>query len=107
LKLQGFTKPSEMGLGGLGATSLLTLATIANGIADAGDDVTGASIYETLGASVDLVNWPDANPLTCGSVATIPTICNFTFPIATYVSGTGGVETVPGYEAFDSTPYLP
>ncbi len=79
LELQGFTKPGEMGLGGLGATGLLTLATIANGMAAAGDDVTGASIYETLGASVDLVNWPDANPLACGSVATIPTICNFTF----------------------------
>jgi ABC-type branched-subunit amino acid transport system substrate-binding protein len=106
LKLQGFTIPSEMGLGGLGMTGLLTLATIANGMAAAGEDVTGASIYETLGASVDLVNWPDANPLACGSVATIPTICNFTFPIATYISGTG-VETVPGYEAFDSQPYLP
>jgi hypothetical protein len=106
LTLQGFTNPDEMGLGGLGMTGLLTLATIANGMAAAGEDVTGASIYETLGASVDLVNWPDANPLACGSVASIPTICNFTFPIATYVSGTG-VETVPGYEAFDTTPYLP
>ncbi len=107
LELQGFTKPSEMGLGGLAMTSLLTLATIANGMADAGDDVTGASIYETLGTSTDLVNWPDANPLACGSVASIPTICNFTFPIAGYVAGTGAVETVPGYEAFDTTPYLP
>ena len=88
-------------------TWLLTLATIANGMADAGDDVTGASIYETLGTSDDLVNWPDANPLACGSVASIPTICNFTFPIAGYVAGTGAVETVPGYEAFDTTPYLP
>jgi branched-chain amino acid transport system substrate-binding protein len=106
LELQGFTNPDEMGLGGLGATGLLTLAGIANGMAAAGDDVTGASIYETLGASDGIVNWPDGNPLTCGSVATIPTVCNFTFPIATYVSGTG-VQTVPGYEAFDTTPYLP
>ncbi len=106
LTLQGFTKPDEMGLGGLGMTGLLTLATIANDMAAAGDDVTGASIYETLGASVDLVNWPDGNALACGSVATIPTICNFSFPIGTYISGTG-VETVPGYEAFDTTPYLP
>ena len=95
-----------MGLGGLGVSGLLTLATIANTMAAAGDDVTGASIFETLGASVDLVNWPDANSLACGSVATIPTICNFTFPIATYVSGTG-IETVAGYEAFDSKPFLP
>ena len=106
LELQGYTKPGEMGLGGLGVSGLLTLATIANTMAAAGDDVTGASIFETLGASVDLVNWPDANSLACGSVATIPTICNFTFPIATYVSGTG-IETVAGYEAFDSKPFLP
>ncbi len=72
----------------------------------AATDVTGASIYETLGASDDLVNWPDGNPLACGSVASIPTICDFTFPIATYVSGKG-VQTVPGYEAFDTTPFLP
>ncbi len=58
-------------------------------MADGGEDVTGASIYETLGASDGMVNWPDGNPLACGSVASIPTICNFTFPIATYLSGRG------------------
>ena len=75
-------------------------------MAEGGGDVTGASIYETLGASDGIVNWPEGNPLACGSVASIPTICAFTFPIATYLSGEG-IQTVPGYEAFDTTPYLP
>ncbi|MET0907841.1 MAG: ABC transporter substrate-binding protein [Ilumatobacteraceae bacterium] len=102
----GYSNTTELGLGNLAVTGLLTLATIANGLAAEGADVTGASIYETLGASDGLVNWPDGNPLACGSVATLPTICAFTFPIATYVSGEG-IQTVPGYEAFDTTPFLP
>ena len=102
----GYTNSTELGLGNLGLTGLLTLASIANGMADDGADITGASIYETLGASDGVVNWPDGNPLACGSVASIPTICAFTFPIATYVSGEG-IQTVPGFEAFDTTPYLP
>ncbi len=106
LKSLGFTNSTELGLGALGVTGLFTLATVANTMAAGGDDVTGASIYETLGASNGVVNWPEGNPLACGSVASIPTICYFTFPIATYLSGEG-IQTVPGYEAFDTTPYLP
>jgi branched-chain amino acid transport system substrate-binding protein len=106
LESLGYTNSTELGLGGLGVTGLFTLATIANTMADGGKDVTGASIYETLGASDGVVNWPEGNPLACGSVASIPTICAFTFPIATYLSGEG-IQTVPGYEAFDTTPYLP
>ncbi|MET0910587.1 MAG: ABC transporter substrate-binding protein [Ilumatobacteraceae bacterium] len=102
----GYTNSTELGLGNLGLTGLLTLATIANGMADEGADVTGASIYETLGASDGVVNWPDGNALACGSVASIPTICAFTFPVATYVPGEG-IQTVPGFEAFDTTPFLP
>ncbi len=103
----GFTKSSEMGLGGLGVTALLTLATIANGMADGGDDVTGASIYETLGTSDDLVNWPDANPLACGSVATHPDHLQLHLPDRDVRVRDRSIETVPGYEAFDTTPYLP
>ena len=102
----GFTNSTELGLGALGVTGLFTLASVANSMADASEDVTGASIFETLGASDGIVNWPDGNPLECGSVASIPSICYFTFPIATYLSGEG-IQTVPGYEAFDTTPYLP
>ncbi len=87
-------------------TGILSLATIANSMAADGEEITGASIYETLGASDGAVNWPDGFPFACGSAPAYPTICNFIFPIATYVAGTG-IETVPGYEAFDTTPYLP
>jgi branched-chain amino acid transport system substrate-binding protein len=106
LESLGYTNSTELGLGALGVTGLLTLATIANSMAEGGADVTGASIYETLGASDGVVNWPEGNTLACGSVASIPTICNFTFPIATYLSGEG-IQTVPGFEAFDTTPFLP
>ena len=106
LESLGFTNSTELGLGALGVTGLLTLATIANTMAAGGEDVTGASIFERLGASDDLVNWPEGNALTCGAATTYPTICNFTFPIATYVAGTG-IETVQGFEALDTTDFLP
>ncbi len=106
LQSLGFTNSTELGLGGLGVTGMLSLATIANMMAADGEEVTGASIYETLGASDGAVNWPDGFPFSCGSAPAYPTVCNFIFPIATYVPGTG-IETVPGYEAFDTTPYLP
>jgi branched-chain amino acid transport system substrate-binding protein len=106
LQSLGFTNSTELGLGGLGVTGILSLATIANSMAADGEEITGASIYETLGASDGAVNWPDGFPFSCGSAPAYPTICNFIFPIATYVAGTG-IETVPGYEAFDTTPYLP
>jgi branched-chain amino acid transport system substrate-binding protein len=102
----GFTNSTELGLGALGVTGLLSLATIANSIADGGGEVTGASIFETLGASEGVVNWPDGNEFACGAATAYPTICNFIFPIATYVSGTG-IETVPGFEALDTTDFLP
>ena len=106
LESLGFTNTTELGLGVLGVIGLLTLATIANTMAAGGEDVTGASIFERLGASDGLVNWPDGNALSCGAATTYPTICNFTFPIAGYVAGTG-IETVPGFEALDTTDFLP
>ena len=106
LQSLGFTNSTELGLGGLAATGLLSLALIAETVAADGGDVTGASIYEALGASDGVVNWPDRNPFACGAAAAYPTICNFIFPIATWTPGVG-VETVPGFEALDTTPYLP
>ncbi len=106
LESLGFTNSTELGLGGLGVTGLLSLATIANSVADGGEDVTGASIYAALGASDGVVNWPDGNAFSCGAAPTYPTICNFTFPIAGYVAGTG-IETVEGFEALDTTDFLP
>lgn len=106
LQSLGFTNSTELGLGGLGVTGMLSLATIANAIAADGGEVTGASIYETLGASDGAVNWPDGFPYSCGAAPTYPTICNFIFPIATYTAD-NGIQTVPGFEALDTTPYLP
>jgi branched-chain amino acid transport system substrate-binding protein len=102
----GFDNSTQLGLGGLAVTSLLSLAGIANTMAADGEEVTGASIYETLQASDGAVDWPDGNPYACGAAAAYPTICNFIFPIATYTAE-NGIETVPGYEALDTTPFLP
>jgi branched-chain amino acid transport system substrate-binding protein len=106
LESLGFTNTTELGLGALGVNGLMSLAAIANTVAADGGEVTGASIYETLGASAGVVNWPEGNPFACGAAAAYPTICNFIFPIGTYIPGTG-IETVPGFEALDTTPYLP
>jgi branched-chain amino acid transport system substrate-binding protein len=106
LDLLGFSNSTELGLGALAVNGLMTLALIANTVADGGGEVTGASIYEALDASDGLVNWPDGYDLACGAAAAYPTICNFIFPIGTYVPGTG-IETVPGFEALDTTPFLP
>ena len=106
LESLGYDNSTQLGLGGLAVTGLLSLAGIANTIADDGGDVTGASIYETLSASDGAVDWPDGNPYSCGAAAAYPTICNFIFPIGTYTAE-NGIETVPGFEALDTTPYLP
>jgi branched-chain amino acid transport system substrate-binding protein len=102
----GFTNSTELGLGGLAVTGILSLAGVANGLAADGAEVTGASIYEKVGASDGAVNWPDGFPFTCGAAEAYPTICNFIFPIATYTAE-NGIETVPGFEAFDTSPFLP
>jgi branched-chain amino acid transport system substrate-binding protein len=106
LESLGFTNSTQLGLGGLGVTGLLSLATIANSVAADGGEVTGASIYGALDASDGVVNWPDGNAFSCGAAPAYPTICNFIFPIGTYTAE-NGIETVPGFEALDTTPYLP
>jgi len=102
----GVDNTSQLGLGALGINGLLTLATVANTVANEGGEVTGASIYDRLATSTDLTNWPDGNPLTCGAAPAYPTICSFVFVIGTYLEG-GGLETVAGFEALDTAPYLP
>ena len=59
----GYTNSTELGLGNLGLTGLLTLASIADGMADEGADITGASIYETLGTSDGLGQLARRQPL--------------------------------------------
>ena len=105
MELAGATEAAELGLGVLWLQQMLALAQIANTMTEGGEDVTGASIYERLGTSDDLVTWPDGNPLACGAAASIPNVCNFSFPVGTYV-GEGTVETVPGYEALDTLDLL-
>ena len=83
----GFTTPSELGLGGLWVQQMMTLATMANLMVDEGTEITGASMYERLGTSDDLVSWPNETPMACGSVSSIPSVCNFVYPIGTYVEG--------------------
>jgi hypothetical protein len=102
----GATGSGQLGLGALGINGLMTLAGVANAVAADGGEVTGASIYERLGTSTDLVNFPDGNPLSCGASPTYKTICSFVFPIGEYVAG-GGVQTIPGFEATSVIDYLP
>ena len=77
---------------------------MSNIMVDEGADITGATMYERLGTSDDLVSWPNETPMACGSVSSIPSVCNFVYPIGTYVDG--AVQTVPGFEALDTTDYL-
>jgi branched-chain amino acid transport system substrate-binding protein len=105
VQLAGETQLSELGLGGLWVQQMLTLATVANVMADGGEEVTGASIYERLETSEDLVTWGDGNPLVCGAAPSVPNVCTFSYPVATYV-GDATVETVPGYEALDVLDFL-
>ena len=102
----GATNTSQLGLGALGINGLLTLANVANLVVEDGNEVTGASIYERLQGSDGVLNWPDGNPLSCGAAPAYPTICNFVFVMGQYSAETG-VMTVPGFEALDTTDYLP
>lgn len=97
---------SSLGLGALGITQLMTLARVANRIADDGGDVSGAAIYERMGTSTDILNFPNDSALQCGFSATYPSVCNFEFPIGTYQAG-GEIITVPGFESASVVDYLP
>ena len=104
-------EPSEvdstaLGLGGLGVVGMMSLAEYSNIMAANGDEVTGASLYEFVGGSTGLQQWPGGAAIECGASATYPTICAFTFPVSEYVAG-GSVETIEGLEAVSAKPYLP
>lgn len=95
----------NLGLGQLGISTVMTVARVANGIADAGGEVTGASIYETLATARDLRTFND-NLLGCGTAPSYPSICSLEFPVGEYVPG-GGVRTIPGFEALNVADYMP
>ncbi len=83
------------------------LATIANTVAADGGEVTGASIYEALGASDGVVNWPDAQPVRLWRSADVSDHLQLHLPDRDLDIPETGIETVPGFEALDTTPYLP
>jgi branched-chain amino acid transport system substrate-binding protein len=97
---------SSIGLGALGITQVMTLARVANHLADEGVVPTGPAIRERLAASTDLLTFPNGTPLECGRVAAYPSVCSFEFPIGEYV-GDGKVETIPGFESISVVDYLP
>ena len=98
--------PTALGLGGLGTIMMMSLAVYSAGVVEGGGEVTGASLYEYLGTTPGLEQWPSGAPVECGVSDNYPSICAFTFPIAEYQEG-GGVLTIPGLEAVSSIDYLP
>ncbi|MFK8023068.1 MAG: ABC transporter substrate-binding protein [Ilumatobacter sp.] len=102
----GTDAADSLGLGALGITQVMTLARVANSIADSGGEVTGQAIFDTLASTTELSSFPNDSPLACGLSSTYPSVCSFSFPIGRYVAG-GEIETVPGFEAVDVVDYLP
>jgi ABC-type branched-subunit amino acid transport system substrate-binding protein len=104
-------EPSEvdstaLGLGALGLTMMMSIALFGNAIAADGGDVTGASIYEYLDASDNIVSWPGTTPLECGASPAYSSVCAFVLPFAEYLEG-GEIRTIEGLEAFSALEYLP
>ncbi len=97
---------TALGLGALGIFEIMTLAVSANIMAAEGTEITGASLYDYLGAAEDLILWPGGAAVDCGAAAKYPAICSFTFPFAEYMAG-GEVITIEGLEAVSSIDYLP
>ncbi|NND73908.1 MAG: ABC transporter substrate-binding protein [Ilumatobacter sp.] len=97
---------ASLGVGALGITQVMTLAIVANDIAEAGGAVTGEAIHERLATATDLRNFPNGTPLACGLSATYPSVCSFHFPIGEYEAG-GTIRTVPGFEAVSVVDFLP
>ena len=98
--------PTALGLGGLGVIMTMSLAVYAAAVADGGDPLTGASLYQYLQTTPGLEQWPNGSLVECGQSADYSAVCAFTFPFAEYHEG-GEVLTVPGLEAVSSLPYLP
>ena len=71
-----------------------------------GGEVTGSAMFDRLATSSDILNFPDDNPLECGLAPEYPTICSFVFPLGEYIEG-GEIRTIPGFEAFNVSDYLP
>lgn len=96
---------TSLGLGGLALFQIMSLATYAQMMETAGEEVTGRSLYNYLAETPGLNLWPNGAEVQCGASPAYPTICTFTFPVSAYSDGQ--VSTVPGLEAVSSLDFLP
>ena len=97
---------TALGLGALGLIMIMSLAKFSNMMDAAGTAVTGPSLYDYLGTTTGLTQWPSGTEIDCGAAEKYPTICAFTFPVSEYVAG-GKVLTIEGLEAVSAKDFLP
>ena len=95
-----------LGLGILGLIGVMSLAKFAHVIATDGGEVTGAALYEFMGATQGVDFWPSGPPKACGAAPAYPSICSFEFPVARYVAGEG-LRALPDLESISALDYLP
>jgi branched-chain amino acid transport system substrate-binding protein len=97
---------TALGLGGLGLTTMLSIAGYANLLVEAGGEPTGQGIFDFIGEGEGLTYWPGTTDIDCGAAEGYPAICAYTNPVATYDSS-GAVLTAVGLEKVSAIPYLP
>ncbi|MEQ1701077.1 MAG: ABC transporter substrate-binding protein [Ilumatobacteraceae bacterium] len=97
---------AELGLGALGLIEIMSLAKFSHMMVADGLEVTGPGMFDYLGTTPGLTQWPNNSPIECGVAATYPTVCSFVFPVGEYVEG-GEVRALEGLETLSAKPYLP
>jgi len=97
---------ASLGLGILGLIGAMSLAKFAYLIAEAGDEVTGAGLYQFMGASNQVDFWPSGPTKACGAAPNYPSICSFDFPVAEYRPGEG-VRALTGLASVSALDHLP
>jgi hypothetical protein len=97
---------TALGLGALSVIEIMSLAMYGQMMVADGQAVTGESLFDFVGSTKGLAQWPNGSPVECGAAPKYPTICAFVFPIAEYLEG-GEVTTIPGLEAVSAKEYLP
>jgi hypothetical protein len=96
----------SLGLGILGVIGVMSLAKFAHDIAASGGEVTGAALYEFMGADQGVDFWPSGPVKACGAAPGYPSLCSFVFPVAEYVSGVG-LRAPDGLVSISALDYLP
>lgn len=97
---------TALGLGGLAYLMMISLNDFATQMAEAGTEVTGASLYSFLKSTKGLsLGGGGGAPIECGSVAKYPAVCSFVFPFVKYENGT--IVAVDDMQNVDSRKYLP